>query len=127
MGDGIVSQAAVESVIQAVCEEFGVERPELADRRGQKTRRSVRFARGACGLLAHLGAGTSISAMGRAIGYRGKYILTLTRKHRTLLRWASWPKPPRRSGAVEFREKLQAVCNRLGVDIEDLTKDPLRH
>ncbi|MEE8583780.1 MAG: hypothetical protein V3T83_02905 [Acidobacteriota bacterium] len=119
-----MSQAAIESVVQAVCEGFGLERPELADRRGQKTPRSVRFARGACGLLAHIAAAASISAMGRAIGYEGKYMLTLTRKHRTLLRWASWPKPPRKSGAVEFREKLQTVCHRLGVDIEDLVKDP---
>jgi len=119
-----VSQAAIDLVVRAVCEAFAVEAADLADRRGQTTPRSVRFARGACGLLARPAAGVSISAMGRAIGYEGKYMLTLARKHRTLLRWASWPKPPPKSGAVEFKEKLQTVCSQLGVDIEELAKDP---
>lgn len=119
-----MSQAAIDSVVRAVCEAFAVERAELADRRGQTTPRPVRFARGACGLLARPAAGASISAMGRAIGYEGKYMLTLTRKHRTLLRWASWPKPPPKSGAVEFKDQLQAVCSQLGIDIEELAKEP---
>lgn len=117
-----MSQSAIDSVVQAVCQAFGVEPEDLADRRGQKTPRRVRFARGACGLLARAAAGASISHMGRAIGYEGKYMLTLARKHRTLLRWANWPKPPPRSGAVEFKEKLQEVCQQLGIDIEDLAR-----
>lgn len=111
-------------VIRTVCKAFGVELEDLSCRLGQQTPQRVRFARGACGLLARKAAGVSISAMGRKIGYEGKYMLTLTRKHRTLLRWARWPNPPEKSGAVEFRDKFQAICQTLGVDLEELAKDP---
>lgn len=119
-----LNRPRTSKVIRTVCEAFGVAREELGQRKGQQTPQRVRFARGACGLLARQAARVSISAMGRLIGYEGKYLLTLTRKHRTLLRWATWPKPPAKSGAVEFRNKLQAICQALGVDLEDLSRDP---
>ena len=116
--------ARAQELIGAVCEEFGVERAELSEKRGQGTSSNLRQARAACALLAGAAAGLPVAAMGRLIGYQGKYFWHLGRQARTWLRWANWPEPPQKSGAVNFRRKIGRICQRWEVDIEELAQEP---
>lgn len=110
-------------LIEVICAEFGVDPVELSERRGQETSPCVRQARAACALLAGAAAGLPVAAMGRLIGYQGKYFWHLGRQARTWLRWAAWPQPPQKSGAVSFRRKIERICRQWEVDIEELAKD----
>lgn len=112
-----------QQLIEVICEEFGVKRAELSKRRGQQTTPTVRQARAACALLAGTVAGLPVAAMGRLIGYQGKYFWHLGRQARTWLRWAAWPEPPQKSGAVIFRRRIERICRQWEVDIEELAKE----
>ncbi len=115
----------IEQVVDVVCQVFEVRLEDLAVLQPTSPNvRNVSWARAACAMLARTGAGVSVRAMGRAIGFDRPVIHALDRRGRVWLRWAALHEPPPRQRHVTaFRRRFEKACLQLGVDVEDIAAE----